>query len=774
MLTIYVSHSYSLSTTIVNEVDTLLYIKNGGQILPKNDSVPNDYGNNTNKRKTDSLDNYNDNLSKQAVGSIMDKINNKTAPEPDSDFDLESTDNYEFDIDTNFRIKNNDQRKKLVSDFFSDDDKPKKQKQSRYGDPKAANVLNNTPSSQSSRFQSISQPRPQESPTYASKEDNVKYVTRGNHSALTPAMTAKRKNVTMMESQKIPIVTDEEIASYKANHAERAIAYSNEEKQTVPIKSSSLASRYNTLTIDQREIIEALKHEQEEKELQMENTLIRIDEENKRFRSILESTNEKLNRKTSFDEPNLHTEKPAPIQELNISEDDLDSDFYETISQGLDLDALDEQNIASNTTPVDEGKSAKAKPFIPTKNLNHTAKLKGKRHPLQTKVEESVAKEDYYDLEPENEPDNTQQNKYSTGEIRQINNTLATEITLEELDEFVFDNYDTADMEFLRKTIKEKSQARKMQEFDDKIDQFEKEHRDFSNKGNIPPKYQPKSKQPPRNMNTESRPVERNTENTQQSKVHPLDREYDSYDYRKSRRQTTNHSKYDTGAFDTSRFSTDRLNAVDTDEYDTQYDTKYDTRYNTASRRSANTSKIRTVAVDAEIAHVREELSGKILVSRIINFVFLIAFVVVAVYSFAKIADLNKSIETLTVTNADLVEQNNKITALQIDLDYYKDLYYNTKEGKIALENEATEAEANAEGYEPTDAESETDTNSTNTNNSNTSSGSTTTYTVVAGDTLSSISSKVYGTSTQYKKIMEANNLTSENLQLGQVLIIPQ
>ena len=49
------------------------------------------------------------------------------------------------------------------------------------------------------------------------------------------------------------------------------------------------------------------------------------------------------------------------------------------------------------------------------------------------------------------------------------------------------------------------------------------------------------------------------------------------------------------------------------------------------------------------------------------------------------------------------------------------------------------------------------------------------TYTVVAGDTLSDISNKVYGNYSGYKKILEANGLAENtNLQIGQVLKIPK
>lgn len=53
------------------------------------------------------------------------------------------------------------------------------------------------------------------------------------------------------------------------------------------------------------------------------------------------------------------------------------------------------------------------------------------------------------------------------------------------------------------------------------------------------------------------------------------------------------------------------------------------------------------------------------------------------------------------------------------------------------------------------------------------STSSVTTYTVVSGDNLSKISTKFYGTAKEYKKIIDANSLTTESIYVGQVLIIP-
>ena len=46
-------------------------------------------------------------------------------------------------------------------------------------------------------------------------------------------------------------------------------------------------------------------------------------------------------------------------------------------------------------------------------------------------------------------------------------------------------------------------------------------------------------------------------------------------------------------------------------------------------------------------------------------------------------------------------------------------------------------------------------------------------YTVVKGDSLWSIAVKFYGKGSQYKKIMEANGLTSDIIKVGQQLLIP-
>ena len=61
-------------------------------------------------------------------------------------------------------------------------------------------------------------------------------------------------------------------------------------------------------------------------------------------------------------------------------------------------------------------------------------------------------------------------------------------------------------------------------------------------------------------------------------------------------------------------------------------------------------------------------------------------------------------------------------------------------------------------------------------NNQNSGTGNTAdfeTYTVQQGDSLSRISQRYYGTPGEYRRIMEANNLTNTNIFPGQVLRIP-
>ena len=106
--------------------------------------------------------------------------------------------------------------------------------------------------------------------------------------------------------------------------------------------------------------------------------------------------------------------------------------------------------------------------------------------------------------------------------------------------------------------------------------------------------------------------------------------------------------------------------------------------------------------------------------------------------------------------SAKLKEANNRIATLESLQQENEDLKMN----KLSLEEDIQKYE-NGED--------------TNADTASGDSGNADTYTVVAGDTFSTISMKVYGNYSGYKKIMDANGITNENdLQLGQTLKIPK
>ena len=106
--------------------------------------------------------------------------------------------------------------------------------------------------------------------------------------------------------------------------------------------------------------------------------------------------------------------------------------------------------------------------------------------------------------------------------------------------------------------------------------------------------------------------------------------------------------------------------------------------------------------------------------------------------------------------SAKLKEANNRIATLESLQQENEDLKMN----KLSLEEDMQKYE---NGEDP------------NADTASGDSGNADTYTVVAGDTFSTISMKVYGNYSGYKKIMDANGITNENdLQLGQTLKIPK
>ncbi len=686
--------------------------------------------------------NYNDNLSKQAVGSIFENIDKGTETAYD---DAQDTAN--IVIDTNFDIKNNRQRKQLVNDFFTKGEMEKKNRKSK------------EPINRDVKRESMSR-RPRQVMTdansaFARDDDTiaVKYVTRGNHQPLTPAMTAKRKNVTMMESQRIPIITDEEIDAYKKEHRthnEKVVAYANSNKETKPIDYDHYDEyiHSSSTTTDQREIIEALKNEQNEKERALENTLYRLSEENKRYRSIIETTNKQYKKN---DAPiRLATEENAEHEEIveydeyenidgfkvyNIEDEDVDLEQFED-EQQLEADEYEvyEEEYADEYEEEYEPEYVeddvkqhtshrlnKQKPFIPARNLTETHINKQNKNGIE---------EDFYDLESDTYV--TRKNHHTTGEIKRINSTVATEISLDELDDFAFDNYDTSDMEYLRNAIKERSQAQKMQNLDKQFEEFEKKHRDFGNRKSEQP-MQPKQPRPKQGNPKQQRPS-----NPQQKS--PKSKS-DSYEYRTRRNpqprpeQNTSH---------------------------TASHTARNERLNTASRKmnTQTTSKIKTVELDEGYDYAYESKAKQFAVSLGGNIILLIALVTMFTVNSIKTSEIKKEIENLKFTNEELISQNNKVSEVQLELDYYKGLYEATEEGQASLVDNNT-----ANSVDSQDGEDKVEANKPAAGG---------TYTVQPGDTLSSISRKVYNDSSQYKKIMTANNLTSDSLSAGQVLIIPE
>ncbi len=129
------------------------------------------------------------------------------------------------------------------------------------------------------------------------------------------------------------------------------------------------------------------------------------------------------------------------------------------------------------------------------------------------------------------------------------------------------------------------------------------------------------------------------------------------------------------------------------------------------------------------------------------------AMVIGAAVAFVLIIFLG--VRTISLS-AKLKEANNRIATLESLQQENEDLKMN----KLSLEEDIQKYE---NGEDP------------NADTASGDSGNADTYTVVAGDTFSTISMKVYGNYSGYKKIMDANGITNENdLQLGQTLKIPK
>ncbi len=807
---------------------------------------------NRNRNTKDSLDNFNENVARRAVGAIFENIRNEEdAQFAEIDIDNEYLENVTMNnpyntnmdtmgtlgtINTDFSINSATQRNRALNNLFSDEKdapkrKPKNARPTRLGE--------GSPSPINSKKQLTNN-----NSAYTGDDDtlyNKKYVTRGNHMPITPAMNAQRKEKTMLESQRIPTITDEDIAAYKSNitfanatsYNTGAVPKPNQYINQSLTKAPRPSDDYEKYaTRDQKELIDHFKHEREEKDRNLEDTMYRLNEKSKYYQEIIASNNKKYKNTATSDVSNddftlptsspQEAKKPVFVKEntdfnnndynTNSFDNSFDNNFdedsaniYDTLNiTGDDLDQDFEDTVASNYT-YQEKTTRQTRPLIPTNDLSESKPKTRRGNDSLIKNQETG---NFYDLETDTfveekvaeDTENTE-NIENTGEVQTLYGTEVKEISISDLDSLVFKNTSDEDITYLKQTLKETSHQLRMQDFDDNLNDFEKKHRNFNK--NVPPKTRPKTTKRPEPRSTANDRAGANQEdldneytsdhkgmsNTQRQRLRATDSDYNSYEYRKA--QTAKHSTvnedeyqdYDTdnglGKYNTShntnhntgRYNTNHNTNHNTGRYNTSHNTNHNTgryntnhddaRYNTSAGRipPTHTSRISTVNFHQEDEEDYEDNTGRLNASLIFNVLLFISLIALGIFTFSKVTSLSNEVEALSTANAELVEKNNKINELQIDVDYYKNLYQNTEEGKAQLE-----AEQKAEGET-----SSTETSST----TEAPAASGKTYTVVDGDTLSSISKKVYGDSNQYQKIIDANKLTSDSVSIGQVLIIP-
>lgn len=146
---------------------------------------------------------------------------------------------------------------------------------------------------------------------------------------------------------------------------------------------------------------------------------------------------------------------------------------------------------------------------------------------------------------------------------------------------------------------------------------------------------------------------------------------------------------------------------------------------------------------------------GKLFIATL----FIVFLCIIAALVF-KINFLNNQIEEIKMTAQDNSQAKQKLQEVLIENENMKKMIEDLSNNQVASENsEEKEIEVEKPKDEPKTVSS---------------APSQTEYIVQTGDTLSSISKKFYGTTNLYNKIMEKNNLKSENLSEGQKLIIPE
>lgn len=147
------------------------------------------------------------------------------------------------------------------------------------------------------------------------------------------------------------------------------------------------------------------------------------------------------------------------------------------------------------------------------------------------------------------------------------------------------------------------------------------------------------------------------------------------------------------------------------------------------------------------------------MIFRLCTTAFIFVMLVCLVFNIIANGKLKNENERLLKENERLANENLTTASLQNEVAVLND-----ELAKFRLDT-------NGENVNSENNESSKNNDTSSNTSSNTSAN---TYTVKAGDTLSSISTSVYGDSSKYELIEKENNLTNANLYVGQVLKIPQ
>lgn len=156
----------------------------------------------------------------------------------------------------------------------------------------------------------------------------------------------------------------------------------------------------------------------------------------------------------------------------------------------------------------------------------------------------------------------------------------------------------------------------------------------------------------------------------------------------------------------------------------------------------------------AKTLSANEKKRKNTIIFRVSTTIFIIVILIALIVNIISNRNLKKKLAEYETNQIDTVtetELNGEISSLENDIKILND-----EISKLRAENEKMSNNVNSSV-----TENETNTSTTNT------------YTVKSGDTLSKISQEVYGDPNKYNLIVDANNLTSQNLSAGQVLTIP-